>query len=302
MSRSIKIGPVIRRTLDLYVGQAPVLLSVAVISVLGPAAVVAIVLVGPFGSPLDEGSPALVAIAAVIVMILAFALFTGVVIELVADVHDGGGEVSVRRRLRSVRPSVLGQLILVGVVAGLVIFVLFTAEDLFVLVLIIGTVVGRGFGFGISVNLAGLILGVLASTMIFLIPALFLLTVWSVAAPVVVLERPSGLRALRRSRELVRGSGWRVFAVIAIFTISLDAVSRGIETGAYALGIGPGLAASVVIWTLAVPIPVLVAAVLYFELREATATDLPASAMPPYTPTPPADTPLPSTAAASDTA
>ena len=83
---------------------------------------------------------------------------------------------------------------------------------------------------------------------IFHAPSVFLLTVWSVAAPVVVLERPRGLRALRRSRDLVRGNGWRVFAVIVVFTISVNVVSRGIERGAgYAFGFGAGVAAAVVV-------------------------------------------------------
>ena len=42
----------------------------------------------------------------------------------------------------------------------------------------------------------------------------------------VVLERPPGLRALRRSRELVRGNGWQVFGVILVLVVLVAVVGR----------------------------------------------------------------------------
>jgi hypothetical protein len=77
--------------------------------------------------------------------------------------------------------------------------------------------------------------------LLLVIPGLVLITVWSVAAPVVVVERPPGLKALARSRQLVRGSGWQVFGVILL----LD----------------------VVVGVLTLPLPALAAAVMYFALR-----------------------------------
>jgi hypothetical protein len=290
MRSHIKVGSVVRRTLALYVGEVSVLLSVAVISVLLPMVIVAFVFVGPFGNLSAGGEPWPALILVLVAVALAVALFTGVVVDLVADVRDGRGEVSVRRRLRSIRPTVLGRLILVGAVAGLVIYVLLTLESLVITALIIATVFGPLFA--VSITPVGVVLGVLASTMILLIPGLFLLTVWSVAAPVVVLEHPGGLRALHRSRDLVRGNGWRVFAAIAAVTISVNLVGRGIERAAdYAFGLGAGLAAGVVIFFITLPIPVLLAGVLYFELREATTSDQPAGVTPPQAPTPPRDMP-----------
>ena len=101
------------------------------------------------------------------------------VVELVSDVQDGQRDASAGQLLRAVTP-VLGKLILVGIVAG----------------------IGIAIGFVLIV-----------------VPGLILATLWSVAAPVVVLERPAGLRALGRSRELVRGNGWNVFAVILLLVI-----------------------------------------------------------------------------------
>ena len=57
-------------------------------------------------------------------------------------------------------------------------------------------------------------LGQLLGVILFIVPGFILLTWWGVAAPVVVAERPGIFKALGRSRELVRGNGWKVFAVI----------------------------------------------------------------------------------------
>jgi hypothetical protein len=50
--------------------------------------------------------------------------------------------------------------------------------------------------------------------LVFLVPGLVLLTRWSLAVPVAVLERLPARAAMRRSRELVRGHGWAVFRVL----------------------------------------------------------------------------------------
>ena len=57
-----------------------------------------------------------------------------------------------------------------------------------------------------------------------IVPGLILITIWSVAAPVVVLENPGVFAALRRSRELVRGNGWQVFGVILVLYIVVGVV------------------------------------------------------------------------------
>ncbi|HVD39366.1 MAG TPA: hypothetical protein VNC15_11090 [Solirubrobacterales bacterium] len=41
-----------------------------------------------------------------------------------------------------------------------------------------------------------------------------LLTMWAVLLPVVVVERPGVFDAFGRSRQLVRGKGWKVFGII----------------------------------------------------------------------------------------
>ena len=98
-------------------------------------------------------------------------------------------------------------------------------------------------------------------------PGLILITVWSVIAPVVVLERPPGLGALKRSRELVRGNGWPVFGVIVVLVVGVNVVG-GSRSRCWATrpGTGAGIVVTVVVQILTAPLAALAASVLYFEL------------------------------------
>jgi len=216
MQRQIDVGGVIRRVLNIYVDQA---------SVLMPAAAVVFVFTGIIAALLVVASPAL-ALVALLIDLVAGTLFTGMVVELVADVQDGRRDSSPGQLLRAVTP-VLGQLILVGIIAA------------------IGIVIGF---------------------ILIIIPGLILITIWSVAAPVVVLENPGAFAALSRSRELVRGNGWQVFGVILVLYIVVGVVSFIIEAAADSAGSGAGIVVRVIIGVLTAPLASLAAAVLYFEL------------------------------------
>lgn len=217
MRPSIDVGGVVRRVFDIYVDQA---------SVLMPAAAVVFVFTGILSSVLATGGPGL-RFVSLLIGFVASVLFTGMVVELVADVQDGRRDSSPGQLLRAVTP-VLSRLIMVGIVAGVAI----------------------GIGF-----------------VLIIVPGLILLTIWFVAAPVIVLERPRGLAALSRSRELVRGNGWPVFGVILLLYILVSVVSAGIELAADSAGTGVGIVVTVVIGVLTAPLVALASAVLYFELR-----------------------------------
>jgi hypothetical protein len=107
MSPRIDVGGVIRRVLDIYIDQAPVLM---------PAAAVVFVFTGILAGLLVAASPGL-SLLAVLIDLIAGTLFTGMVVELVADVQDGRRDSSPGQLLRAATP-VLGQLILVGILAG----------------------------------------------------------------------------------------------------------------------------------------------------------------------------------------
>ncbi|HTU77940.1 MAG TPA: hypothetical protein VMF09_04200 [Solirubrobacteraceae bacterium] len=218
MQGQLDVGAVIRRVFQIYVDQAPVLM---------PAAAVVFVFTGIVAALLVTASASL-SLLALLIDLVATTLFTGMIVELVADVRDGRRDASVGRLLRAVSP-VLWQLILVGLVAGVAILV--------------------GF-------------------VLFIVPGLVLLTFWAVFAPVVVLEHPPGLRALARSQELVRGNAWQVFGVILVLIIVVVVLSDAIQVAADSAGTGVAIVVRVVIGVLTAPLSALAAAVLYFDLRD----------------------------------
>ena len=225
MNRSIDIGSVISRTFSIYADQASVLL---------PAAAVVFVVVGIVNAVLVAVAPVLLLIG-FILSLVAITLYTGMVVELVADVQDGRRDATVGQLLNAATP-VLGQLILVGILAG----------------------IGITIGF-----------------ILIIVPGLILITIWSVAAPVVVLERPGALKALGRSRELVKGNGWQVFGVIVVLVIGVNIVAGIIEAIGDSGGTGVGIVVRVIVQILIAPLTALAASVLYFELRGPTGAPTP---------------------------
>jgi hypothetical protein len=168
-------------------------------------------------------------------------LYQGMVVKLVNDVRDGRRDHSVGDLLRSVEP-VLIPLMIVSVL----------------------------FGFGVAIGF-----------ILIIIPGLILLTIWSVVAPVTVLEHPGVFAAFGRSRELVRGNGWSVFGVIVLLylgVIVVSLVSSGIASG---LGTGGRAFVQFLITALLAPVPALGASVLYFELRGEPVTPGVGAATPP---------------------
>lgn len=166
-----------------------------------PATVVVVAIVAILDTASIKAVHVLVAFA-LIVFIAAIALFTAMVIALVAEVHDGN-YASTGRLLRVVRPA-LGQLVLVGIVAGIAIGFLSSVASFFVLALLVGAALGIG------AHIGSVIVGIVIGTILGIAPTLFLVTIWSVVAPVVVLERPGGLRALTQPGA---GAGQRLVSI-----------------------------------------------------------------------------------------
>jgi hypothetical protein len=165
-----------------------------------------------------------------IVLVLLFwalsILYQGMVVELVQDLQDGRRDHSVGQLLRSVEP-VFWPLVAVSILFG----------------------IGVGIGF-----------------VLLIVPGLILLVLWSVVAPVTVLERPGVFAAFRRSREIVRGNGWNVFGVIVMVFVIVFLVSIAVGLAASGLGsFGHALVQWVVDSAIA-PATALSASVLYFAL------------------------------------
>lgn len=162
------------------------------------------------------------------VTVIAATLYQGIVVSLVKDVQDGRRDYSVQDLLDQAWPVVL-PLIGVAVLAGIAI----------------------GIGF-----------------LLLIVPGLILMTIWSVVAPVIVVERSGVFDSFGRSRALVKGNGWQVFGVIIV--VYLIATIAALVLGAIANGISGGfvirLLFSLVASTLTAPIGALAASTIYFRL------------------------------------
>lgn len=153
-------------------------------------------------------------------------LYQGMVVELVQDIQDGRRDHSVGDLIRSVEP---------------VFWPLTAVSILFAIAL--------GIGF-----------------LLLIIPGLILMVIWSVVAPVTVLERPGPFPAFGRSRELVRGNGWNVFGVILLVFLAVAVISIAAALVASPLGsVGRALVQWAVDAAIA-PVTALSASVLYFAL------------------------------------
>jgi hypothetical protein len=155
--------------------------------------------------------------------------FQGMVVEAARDILDGRRDHTIGSLVQSVTP-VIAPLVVAGILAGL------------------------GIGIGL---------------ILLIVPGLFLLTIWAVIAPAIVIERRGAIESFGRSRALVRGNGWQVFGVIVVLFLLQFIVSSVIQAlansvsdsfGAYAI-------ADLLVRLLVAPLSALAAAVLFFELK-----------------------------------
>ncbi|HWE10451.1 MAG TPA: hypothetical protein VG325_13940 [Solirubrobacteraceae bacterium] len=168
--------------------------------------------------------------ASIAIAILFWALnvlYQGMVVELVQDLETGRRDHSIADLLRSVEPVLLPLM-------------------------------------GVSVLYA---IGVAIGFLFLIIPGLFLLVIWSVVAPVTVLERPGVIAAFQRSRQLVAGNGWAVFGVIVLVGLAVVVVSLAAGLAAASLGYVGGAVIEWVVTAAVAPLGALSASVLYFALR-----------------------------------
>jgi hypothetical protein len=157
-------------------------------------------------------------------------LYQGMVVNLVRDLQDGRRDSSVRNLAASVTP-VLIPLIGAGVVTAI---------------------------------------GILFGTILLIAPGLYLLAIWAVTAPVVVVERRRVFESLGRSRRLVRGNGWPVLGAVLVSVLIGIFASVALTLAAGA--IADGKIIEIVFYALSsmvtAPIEGLVISVLYFRLLE----------------------------------
>jgi hypothetical protein len=194
-----------------------------------PAALVLFVPVGLINGFLYDEGGFLLQILASALAIVATYWYQGMVVEAARDILDGRRDYSIGSLFSSVTP-VLVPLIGAGILAG----------------------IGIAIGF-----------------LLLIVPGLFLLTIWAVIAPVIVLERAGVFESFGRSRRLVKGHGWQVFGVLVVLLLIFFVIRllvSAIIAGIADTYVGFALA-DMVVNVLTVPISALAASVLYFELK-----------------------------------
>jgi MFS family permease len=173
-----------------------------------------------------------------LVSIIVGILYQGMVVELVRDIQDGRRDSSVGDLMRSVAP-VLGALLGAGILAGL---------------------------------------GIVGGLILLVVPGLYLATIWSVIAPVIVVERRRVFDSFGRSRQLVEGQGWPVFGTIVVAYVIAAVAALAFGQIAVAIANGPivRIVFSALASTITAPIGALVAAILYYRLLSLRGTPTPA--------------------------
>ena len=124
------------------------------------------------------------ALLGALISVVGYFWVQAALIETVNDVRDGRADRSIGETYSAVRPR-LASATIAGILAAI------------------------GIGIGL---------------ILLIIPGLYLLTIWSMVIPVVVIESRSAGEAFGRSREVVSGNFWSVFGLI-IVTFLLVAIA-----------------------------------------------------------------------------
>ena len=176
------------------------------------------------------------ALGGAIVLLIGTFWMTGALVEAVADIRDGRQDLTIGEIFTKVWPRVW-PLLVASILAGL---------------------------------------GIFAGFLLLVRPGLILLTVWALIAPAIVLEGKGVLDSFGRSRELVRGNGWHVFAIL-IITYLLTSVIAGVIRAIFTPlpdYVGTYLG-DVIAGTIVTPFSAVAITLMYFRLSGADAPAVP---------------------------
>ena len=142
---------------------------------------------------------------------------------------------------------------------------------------------------GVSI-LAGL--AIVVGLLLLIVPGLFLITIWAVIVPCIVIERARVFSSFGRSQGLVRGNGWNVFGILVITFLILFAAQLivGLILSALSQALSTAIS-TVVTGALVAPFQALVVTTIYFRLIGVESGTAPAQPQwpggePPYPPPP----------------
>ncbi len=167
----------------------------------------------------------------ILVLLFASFLLQASLVKAVQDVvQDGRADLSISQTMQSVLPN-LGAVAVASILAGIAIWI-------------------------------GLLL--------IIVPGLYLITIWAVIMPVLVIEQTGAIAAFGRSQQLVRGNGWNVFGTLVVVFLILIAASIVIGLVLVALPAGwrNGIS-NVVSGTLVAPFIAVVVTLMYYRLTGA---------------------------------
>jgi hypothetical protein len=169
-------------------------------------------------------------LGAILVSTVGAFVIQAALVEAVADVRDGRADLSLGETIGRVLPR-------------------------------LGQVIGASFLAGIAIAI-GFVLVV--------VPGLYLMTIWSVVIPVLLLEHTGVTDAFGRSRALVSGYGWTVFGVILVtFLIQLVvSIALAIAFAGLSNDVGHYIG-GVITTTLVTPFVSATWTSMYFRLRDA---------------------------------
>jgi hypothetical protein len=124
-----------------------------------------------------------------------------------------------------------------------------------------------------NVAIASILAGVAITIglILILVPGLYLITIWAVIIPVIVIERAGALESFGRSQQLVRGHGWEVFGtLVMVYVIQIVAgFVLGLIFGALPYFLRDGLS-TVITGTLIAPFLAIVVTLIYYRLTESS--------------------------------
>jgi hypothetical protein len=168
-----------------------------------------------------------------LVEIIAAFLLQATLVKAVQDVRDGRVDMSLGETVRAATPY-------------------------------LWAVTGASILAGIAITI-GLILVI--------VPGLYLITIWAVIVPVIVLEQSGVMASFGRSHQLVRGRGWHVFGTLVLAWLILLAVNLilGLVFTALPNALGRGLS-SIISGTIVAPFVALVVTLVYYRLSATSET------------------------------
>ncbi len=113
--------------------------------------------------------------------------------------------------------------------------------------------------------LAGL--AIVIGLFLLIVPGLYLITIWAVIVPAIVIERVRAMSSFGRSQGLVKGNGWNVFGILVITFLILFAFQ--LILGLILSGLDQALSnaiSTVVAGALVAPFQALVVTTIYYRL------------------------------------